>query len=293
MKKILLIILTISLTIFPLSCAKYTENSPAETINPIEVNEPPKTSIELPEGFTVENIKNAFLEYSNYFLWYSPLMVDGTPKFVADIEPEEHPELSDNFLFGYIGEYINVEIRLYDDNDTEIRLYDDNSVDSVYASISAGEWLVVFREKDGFVYSPGHLHKSSQLWPEGNYEIVEKYSVKIPEPHTPNFGTSKRKDMMVDAAVSTVKERLGESSNGHKSEKVHIENFFEYEGVTTALIFLNNDSVLHCPINFDEDENGITAQIGKVNTMEKEHLGITSYRRIEDAIVSFEYNVNK
>jgi|GEM_PF-1052388 len=231
------------------------------------------SGVELPEDYTIYKIKNALLEYINYRLWLYP-----------SIGYYSGANIFDN----YINKVVDVEIRLYNN--------------LVYAHTNIGEGLIVFKDKDGFIYADGQISEGDNVWPKDkNYELVEEFSVQIPEPHKPNYGTSKRKDMMIAEAKSVVIsscEEYYQYSDKWENLDVYIMDFFEYEMGTNALICKNDNSILVFPIHFIEEKDKIEVQTSKSFTIDNldEQDEFTRYqygKQIDDAVMNFKCNVNE
>lgn len=244
-----------------------TEQNPKENI---EIN----SNVNFPEHYTVYKIKDALLEYINYRLWLYPAI--------------GYNSSSDKNFDNYINKFIDVEIRLYNN--------------LVYAHTNIGEWLIVFNDRNGFIYVDGQVSKGEGMWPEDNeYKVLEMFSIQIPSPHKPNYGVSKRKDEMITSAVSVVTstcEEYGQSSDEWKNVNVYIADFFEYEMGTHARIYKKDSSIYVLPIHFLEENDEIKVHTSKGYTIqnldEQDEFTIHQHKRyISDAVTSFECNVNE
>lgn len=193
---------------------------------------------ELPKGFTVDKVKDALLEYINYRLWLYPSSLQNVPT---------GKEFND---------YINKSI------DVEIRVYESGSGNMVCGKTNIGEWLMVFKSRNGIVYCDGQVAKGEEGWPDNieNCAVIEKYSVTIPEPHKPNYGTSQRKDKMIAAFETYIKQALYDLYNnlgGEKQEdwdevEVYMADFYEYESGAYAWFLKKDGSIASYPIYFIE-----------------------------------------
>lgn len=228
----------------------------------------------LPAGLTIENIKSAFSEYINYRLWLYPAEITG--------------DTSDKAFDNYIGKAIDVEIRLYR-----------NEADTVYAHTDLGDWLAVFKTHNGFVYCDGQASsEDTQYLKENDYDVIEKYSVRIPEPHKPNYGTSENKDKLIAAAESKINsacEEFNKSENGWEDVEVYIADFYEYESGLHAWLCKKDGSIVNYPLAFEENNNEITVQTVKGFSMkskkELNEFGLFQFERdISDAVKHFKCN---
>ncbi|MBD3922221.1 hypothetical protein H8B09_25925 [Paenibacillus sp. PR3] len=126
----------------------------------------------LPTGYTIANIESAIDECINYNLWNNPDEVYPRP---AGSEP-------------YVGQQISVEVRLYTDP---------SGVHKVYAQSNVDNWkdaLFKFDRFGGDVYCTGHTTPKEDLWPKGDYEVIDTLSLKVQPVRDPHFGTSPDKD---------------------------------------------------------------------------------------------------
>ncbi len=199
--------------------------------NDIELEEP----VGLPDNFTNENIKAAFLEQINYRLWFYPY------EYYYIGSPENNRQLEN-----YINKPVDAEIRVYT-----------NTENAVYIHTDIGEWLAIFKYKEGFVYCDGLIQKDGYSWPSDieNYEVIEKFSFIIPEPHKPNYGTSERKDDIIakiDAFIEVSLEDLYEASNNWANTEVYIADFYEYQVSTQIFLFPTDGDILYFPVAFEE-----------------------------------------
>lgn len=257
------------------SCSENTNSSP--TIKVISSN----TDLLLPEDFTLDNIKNALLEYLNYRLWLYPAKIQDV--------------VSDKNFDDYIGKYVDIEIRIYNNYD--------RSPDTIYAYTSMGKWLAIFRYKNGFVYCDGQVSEGEKYWPEdNNYVVVEKYTIKIAEPHKPNYGKSQRKDKIIDAIESKVRAACEDFYKGAdqlytqwENADVYIVDFYEYEMGTIAWICGQDGSITEYPVYFEEDNKGFKIQSNKGYTVKSvnefnEFGRFLFERQISDTVRHFKCN---
>ncbi len=240
------------------------------------------TKLQLPKNYTIEKIKNAFLEYINYRLYLYPAKImDGT---------------SDKDFDNYIGKSIDVEIRLYNNR------YED----FVYAHTNMGNWLAMFKNLNDIVYCAGQANEGEYGRPENEnkYMVVDKYTIKIPEAHKPNYGTSQHKNKMIDAFESQIKAAcldFYKGANKYYDEwsnvDVYIVDFYEYENGAHAWLRRQDGSITDYPVSFEEDIKGeFKVQPSKGYTM-KNISQFNEFGRyqfdidIKDAVRHFKCNV--
>jgi hypothetical protein len=164
----------------------------------------------LPHNINVNQVKTAFEEYANYRLWYYP---------------DEHNTHID--LQSHIGKEINADMLVFESNP-----------DHIYLRTEASESLGIIVYKDGFVYLDGFVEPENpnRLYPQGKHAKVATIKVKINEPHKPNYGTSPRKDNMIQAAEryaeTLCKDFLsGEESALWENADNYILDFYEYQDI--------------------------------------------------------------
>lgn len=200
----------------------------------------------LSDNFTNEKIKTAFLEYTNYRLWFYPY------EYYYIGSPEDNKELEN-----HIKKSFDAEIRVY--NDTE---------DAVYIHTDIGEWLAIIKYKEEFVYCDGLIQKDDYLWPGDidNYEVIERYSLIIPEPHKPNYGTSERKNDIIakiEAFIETRLEDFYEADDNWVNTEAYIADFYEYENSTQIFLFPTAGNIAYFPVAFEEINGEIKIIGGK------------------------------
>lgn len=235
-------------------------------------NESSKTNsdVDLPEGYTIDKIKSALVEYINWRLW---------------LYPSIGYNVSDKNFDYYINETVGFEIILH--------------AKSVYARTNIEEWLIVFEDIDGFIYADGQISPDEDIWPDmNNYSVVEKFSIQIQEPQKPNYGKSKRKDIMIELAESKLREYGKDCADEWNNAKIYIADFFEYEMATHARIFKKDNTIFCLPLFFYEENGIMRVQTNKGHTIEDINVmdDFTKHmhnRFISDAVVSFELNFNE
>lgn len=251
-KLILLIVISLLFT----SCSQYRYSNSSKVAAAVTVSQAgEKPKAELPQGFSLDKIKDALLEYINYRLWlYPSSILDG---------------LTGKEFDSYINKSIEVEIRVYETS----------SGKKVYAKTNIGEWLMVFKNKNGFVYCDGQVAEGEgEEWPDNieKYDIIETYTVNIPEPHKPNYGTSQRKDKMIATFESHIKIQLYDyytNGGGNKDEEwanveVLIADFYEYEMGAHAWFLKKDGSIVSYPVYFIEENGEFQVRGLKGYTME-------------------------
>jgi hypothetical protein len=278
-KSIFLVIIVMPLLFF--SCSKKVPDKSAETLNHAESSLKSSDVEKLPEGYSIDKVKSAFLEYINYRLWLYPAKIPDNA--------------SDKNFDDYIGKSIDVEIRLYNNG----------SGKSVYAHTDIGQWLAVFKSSNGFVYCDGQTSKGEYGWPDDteNYTVVEKYSEVIPQPHKPNYGTSKRKDKMIAALESAVKSSCEDFYKGVEKKydewanvEVYIADFYEYENTAYAWLCRQDGAIINFPAAFEEKNGEIKVQTITGFTMnninEFNEFGRFLFERdVDDAVRHFKCNI--
>ncbi len=283
-KKILLII--IAITILCCSCIKKVDNVPSETINQNESSLQIEQAERLPENFTVDKIKSALLEYINYRLWFYPV--------------EIMDDVSDRQFDSYIDKTIDVEIRVYENH-----IFADRYEKKVYIHTSVGDWLATFECRNEIVYCDGQISEGGYGWPSDphNYEIIERYSVTIPPPHKPNYGTSPLKEKMIALFEAKLKESCEDFYKGGEeindewlNVDVYIAEFYEYQYGTHAWLCRQDGYAFNYPVAFEEKKNeliiyGIKGySINYIN----QPKGLNKHqfeRDISDAVRHFKCNV--
>lgn len=239
--------------------------------------------IKLPDGFTIDTIKNALSEYVNYRLWLYP-------QKILDA-------VSDKDFDPYIGKSVDVEVRAYYTGSNE----------SVYAKTSIGEWLAVFKRKNGIIYCDGQVSKGESGWPDntGNYMVIDKYSFVIAQPQQPHYGTSPRKDRMIAAVEAKIRWALEDFYKGAdhtyeewKDADVYIANFYEYEDGTHAWICRQDGVIVDYPVAFEESNQEIQVQPLNGSTLNNKDefnaFGRFQFdKELQDAVIHFRWNPAK
>jgi hypothetical protein len=234
----------------------------------------------LPDGFTTDAIKNALSEYVNYRLWYYP-------------QPILDLAVSDKDLHPYIGKSIDVEVRVYNTGSNE----------SVFAKTSVGEWLAIFKSKNGIIYCDGQIGNGEINWPDntGNYTAIDNYSFVIQPPRQPHYGTSPHKDRMIAAVEANVRWALEDFYQGAdqtyeewKNADVYIADFYEYEEAAIAWICRQDGLIVEYPVAFIESDQEIVVQAMKGFTMENkdqyEFGGLQFDHELQGAAKHFVWN---
>lgn len=281
MKRKLSVILILIL-LFLCACSIKDNNSISkETADASITNLQQNQEVKLPEGFTKDKIENALLEYINYRLWLYPAKIMDA--------------VSDKSFDNYIGKSIDVEIRIYKTDLGE----------SVYAHTSIGKWLAVFKSENGFVYCDGQASKGEYGWPDNieDYAVFEKYSIVIPQPHKPNYGTSQRKDRMIAALEATIRASCEDYYKGADqyydewiNVDIYIADFYEYESGAHAWLCRKDGVIVEYPVAFEEVNNEFKVQKIKGFTMNNKNefneFGRFQFERdISDAVRHFKCNL--
>jgi hypothetical protein len=290
-KKILYIGLVTGINLLICSCSTTSDHRPGaaiaskdlsvETIQVTENRITPNPKEELPTGFTKVNIKSALEEYMNYRLWFYPEKVAGN--------------YSVKSFDSYIGQSIDVEVRLYSDSSGKKK---------VYAHTSIGEWLAIFEIKNGIVYCDGQVSKDETIWPQDNFEVIETFSVEVQHPHKPNYGISPRKDRMITAIKTKLKDICEDFTRGSDGDewsnaKVYIVDFYEYESGGDAWFVRQDGDSWYSPVQLVEKNNGFEVEgvkgfsLKNINTLDKYDSGRYMFeRQIHDAVKQFTCNSN-
>ncbi|MBP1993028.1 hypothetical protein [Paenibacillus eucommiae] len=249
---------------------------PKETIQVTENYVSPNPEEKLPTGFTKVNIKSSLEEYINYRLWFYPEKVQGNYS-AKSFDP-------------YIGQTIDIEVRLYSDISGKKK---------VYAHTSIGEWLAIFEIKNGIVYCDGQVSKDENLWPQDKFEVIETFSVEVKQPHKPNYGTSSRKDRMIAALETKLKALCEDFTRGSDAEKwsnamVYIEDFYEYESGGGAWFVRQDGYAWYSPVHLVEKNNDFEAEgmkgfgLKNINSLDKYDPGRDNFEKhIHDAVKQF------
>lgn len=259
------------------SCSKNTESGFNETENLLSSSQ----TIKLPADFTIDKIKSALLEYINYRLWLYPAKIKDN--------------ISDKSFDDYINKTIFVEIRAYE-----------NLERSVYCHTSIGNWLLVFNSKSDFVYCEGQVAEGETYWPNNNtYEIIEKYSVLIPNPHKPNYGSSSYKNKVIAAVEAKVRSACesfykdSSTENSHNAwinVNAYIADFYEYEEGTQVWLYKSDGSILCYSVAFLTEKNDIKVQSLKPDEYKNKdafnEFGRNLFdKNINDAVSHFKCNI--
>ncbi|MDF2510669.1 MAG: hypothetical protein K0S04_535 [Herbinix sp.] len=281
MKRKLSVIL-ILLLLFLCACSNKDNNGISkETADASTTNLQQNQKVKLPAGFTKDKIENALLEYINYRLWLYPAKIMDA--------------VSEKSFDNYIGKSIDIEIRIYKTDLGE----------SVYAQTNIGNWLAVFKSENGFVYCDGQTSEGEYGWPNNieDYAVFEKYSIVIPQPHKPNYGSSQRMDKMITALEADIRVSLEDfynSADRYHDEwinvEVYIADFYEYEIGAHAWLCRRDGVIVEYPVAFEEVNNEIKVQKIKGFTMNNKNefneFGRLQFERdIGDAVRHFKWNL--
>lgn len=251
------------------SCSATKPNSQGTvSLLPVEMEK-----LVLPDGYTVDSIKNAVIEYANYRMWTSPDHIYGT--------------VSEKSFEPFIGQSIDVDIRVYADEAGE---------ETVYAHTNKADWLIVLKRKVDIVYGDGQVSEGEAGWPQGKWEPVAQFPILIEKPRKPNYGSSPRKDKMIAAAEAQLKYYLCEDFvRGEGGEKwigatAYLTDFFEYEESVSAWLIRDDGYAAYTPVAFVEGNNAFKAVGVKGFSIENIHLqdpGFTYEQQIKDTVLKF------
>lgn len=186
------------------------------------------------------------MENINYRLWFYPYeyYYIGSPEYNRHLE-------------NYINKPIDGEIRVYKD-----------MKEVVYVHTDITEPMAIIKYNDEFVYGFGFLQKDGYLWPIDleNYEVIDRFSFVIPEPHKPNYGTSESKDEIIAAIEEYVDLMLDDHYRYSKkwaNTEVYIADFYEYEGSTGVFLILADGSIRYSPVAFEYIKGKLETYGGK------------------------------
>lgn len=248
------------------SCSTVSKDNNSN--NSVVVN---ASSLELPPNISLDSVKNAFKEFINYRLWWYPNETDNQINF----EP-------------YVGKEINAEVRMYD-----------SDPQTVYIHTQLGDWLTKFVFFKGIVYCDGFVKQEEKNnYPQGDFKKVDTLKITVETPHKPNYGTSPRKDKMIQAAETYVDFRCTDFAAGTEADlwkgvKVYIVDFYEYEDVVN-LWFVRRDGYAYFgPVQLTEKDNEFQTQGLKgfeIQDIKKEENNFLFERQIGDAVKQFECN---
>ncbi|MBJ6361233.1 hypothetical protein ACFOQM_08005 [Paenibacillus sp. GCM10012307] len=230
----------------------------------------------LPEGFTLNNVKVATEEYINYRMWTEPDRLNES--------------ISEKSFEPYIHKNISMEVRQYEDV----------SEKKLYVKANIGEWLLILTTKDGIVYGDGQVSKDERGWPQGNYKVVEDFSVSVKEAQKPNYGNSPRKNKMIAAAEVYLRFVLCEDfPSGAEGEKwlgarVYIADFFEYQDIIMAWIVRKDGLASLFPVGLLEKGNAFEAfgakgyDLEHVESLDPNNRGRFEFeQQTKDAVLEF------
>ncbi|WP_133304999.1 hypothetical protein [Paenibacillus pinisoli] len=227
----------------------------------------------LPDGYTVDAIKNAVIEYANYRMWTSRDHINET--------------VSEKSFEPFVGQTIDVDVRVYADEAGE---------ETVYAHTNKADWLIVLKRKVDIVYGDGQVSEGETSWPKGKWESVAQFPISIEKPRKPNYGSSPRKDQMIAAAEAQLKYYLCEDFvRGEGGEKwigatAYLTDFFEYEEGASAWLIRDDGYAAYTPLAFVEGNNTFKAVGVKGFSLENIHLqdpGFTFQQQIKDTVLKF------
>jgi hypothetical protein len=240
----------------------HISSSSAEVVN--------GSDLKLPQNISLESIGKAFEEYVNYRLWFYP-------------DESKAPQI--NFE-SYIRKVINAEVRMYE-----------SDPGSVYLLTELGNWLGKIINEDGFIYLDGFVKQDEiNLYPHGNYEKVDDLTIKVKAPHKPNYGTSPRKDKMIQAAEKYAESLCEDFVSGTESElwrdaKIYIADFYEYENVVNVWFVRKDGYASNNPVLLTENNNEFQVQGVKgysiQDVMKDEKNFFFENRQIGDAVKQF------
>ncbi|MEK0315683.1 hypothetical protein [Cohnella sp. 56] len=222
---------------------------------------------EISPNISLDSAKKAFSEYINYRLWWYPNETDNQINFEA-----------------YIGKEIEAEVRIYE-----------SDPQSAYIHTTLGDWLAKIVYKDGFVYCDGFVRQEENIYPQGDYKKVDTLNIIVETPHKPNYGSSPRKNKMIQAVEKYVDFRCKDFAAGTdadlwKGVKVYIADFYEYEEVVSVWFVRQDGYAANMPVQLTEKNNEFETQGDKGTHIQdiKKEKDFNFQREIDDAVKQFE-----
>ncbi len=205
-------------------------------------------SVKLAEEYSIGTLQTAMEDYINERLWYYPEKIEGQGM---------------NKFDSYIGQTLQVEVRVYKDAEGQ---------DKLYGHTNIGDWLVVFKSKDGYVYADGQVSSGPEGgWPGDSYETAGSFTVKVNPPHQIEYGDSPHKREVVAAMDKRVKALCADLTHGTdaadwKNAQVFVADFHPYEDMTTAWVIRPDGYTWITGVFAEEQEGtltgGLTAGFG-------------------------------
>ncbi len=200
----------------------------------------------LPSGYSLENIEAATKELINYQLWFYPADVWARNDESKAFDP-------------YIGKKFHMDVRVY---------RTDSGEQQVYAKTSAGEWLIHYELIRDTIVGTDQVHIGESAYPQGNYESAGSFTVQVLEPHPPNYGTSPRKEKMIEAVEQRVSEICTEFQKEEdptlwSGTEVYINNFYEYEESGAAWFVRQDGYAMKIPMQLAESNGEFDTHLGK------------------------------
>ncbi|WP_239614182.1 hypothetical protein [Cohnella mopanensis] len=234
------IVMAIVMALILSSCSTARQAGPAVTVQATESQMTPNPAAKLPDNFSVPILKSALEEYMNYRLWFYPSKIKENDSYKS--------------FDSHIGETVNVEVRLYSDGSGDKK---------VFAHTTIGEWLVLFGQKNNIVYADGQVGKEDTEWPQGNFEAAGTFSMQLSEPRKPNFGTSVRKEEMIEALEDEINKVCADLLTGSERDlwidsQVYLADFYEYESIVSVWFVRPDGYVWIHPLGLAEQDGGFS-----------------------------------
>ncbi len=188
----------------------------------------------LPPGYSVEAIKEGFLETLNY-------------KRVMDLDYRITDCVVD-------GQEIDVEIRLYEP-------------DLVCVKTDLRDWLALFELRYDTVVCDGLAQPGQYGWPElEKYAVIDRSKVTVKPEHKPNFGQSDLKNKMLEIANEYVFWKVCDftlakdipPTKTYLDADIYIADFYEYERATAVIFHLTNGDFIIDPLMFEIKDSTIS-----------------------------------
>ncbi len=177
----------------------------------------PRKEKSFPDGYSIPSIQAALDERINYVLWNQP----------------EEPERREPHTGPYVGQDIQVEVRVYPDGEGRRNVYAKTDIENWKDSV------VTFKQYGGTIYAEDYRSPSGNPWLREDHEIAETFKMKVKPVRRPEFGSLPQKENMMKAAENGLQNIcLDVTSNWSRGpwpgSKFYMLDFFEYEAMLTV-----------------------------------------------------------
>lgn len=200
-------------------------------------------SAKLADGYSIGTLQTAMENFINERLWYYPEKIEGKGMDQFD---------------AFIGQTLQVEVRLYKDAEGQ---------DKVYGHTDIGDWLVIFKNEDGYVYADGQVSEESpDAWPGDSYETAGSFTVKVNPSHQIEYGDSPHKREVVAVMDKQVRALCADLTRGAdaadwKNAQVFVADFHPYEDMTTAWVVRPDGYAWVTGVFAEEQEGALTGGV--------------------------------